>query len=289
MSTTLCAIMKNEEPYIVEWVAYHRLLGFDRIVIYENDSTDGTPQLLEALAHESLIEFVPWRNINGSPQMTSYADGAAKCKTDWIMFLDADEFFNIHSHANVRDYIASFPADAVGIGVNWQIFGSAGQARFREGLVVERFQQAALASDRGNFHVKSLVKPTHIAQIHMHASEVKDGVFYNASGGPYVAARPGIAKTVDWSKAQVNHYFNKSREEYAVKRSRGNVNRKLDAVDKFSKYTDALFIAHDLNDETDSTILKNKAALHAEYSRISNIVKTRSGARSAEGLVKASP
>jgi len=39
MSCSLCAIVKNEARYLLEWVLYHRLIGFDGIVIYESDST----------------------------------------------------------------------------------------------------------------------------------------------------------------------------------------------------------------------------------------------------------
>ncbi len=284
MSTTLCAIMKNEEPYIVEWVAYHRLLGFDRIVIYENDSSDGTPQLLEALAREKVIdEFVAWPSTNSSPQLTAYADGAAKCKSDWIMFLDADEFLNIHSHPGVSEYIADFPQDAVAVGVNWRVFGSSGQTTFKEGLVVERFQQASLASDKANYHIKSLVRPGNIVSMHIHEPEMKDGTFYTGSGNRYVAARQGISKIVDWSHAQVNHYFTKSRQEYDVKKSRGNANRRPDAKDKYTRHTAELFNSHDLNDELDITILRNSLRLHSEYSRISNAVRSQTSVRGAEG------
>ncbi|HSF91360.1 MAG TPA: glycosyltransferase family 2 protein, partial [Paracoccaceae bacterium] len=41
--------MKNEGPFIPEWVAYHRAIGFTDIIICSNDSTDGTTELLDAL------------------------------------------------------------------------------------------------------------------------------------------------------------------------------------------------------------------------------------------------
>ncbi len=39
--------MKNEGPYIVEWIAYHRAIGVDNFLIYTNgceDGTDGDPR-----------------------------------------------------------------------------------------------------------------------------------------------------------------------------------------------------------------------------------------------------
>lgn len=51
MKKKLCigAIFKNEYPYILEWIAWHKLCGFDKIIIADNDSDDGTRELLQAL------------------------------------------------------------------------------------------------------------------------------------------------------------------------------------------------------------------------------------------------
>ena len=45
----ICGIFKNECPYILEWVAYHRITGVDEIVVYDNCSDDGSSELLTAL------------------------------------------------------------------------------------------------------------------------------------------------------------------------------------------------------------------------------------------------
>ncbi|MEM8752397.1 MAG: glycosyltransferase family 2 protein, partial [Pseudomonadota bacterium] len=50
--------MKNEGPHIVEWVAYHRVIGFTDFLVYTNDCEDGTDAMLDrlqamgVLAHE---------------------------------------------------------------------------------------------------------------------------------------------------------------------------------------------------------------------------------------------
>ena len=43
-----CTLVKNELPYIVEWIEFHRIMGFSRIVIYDDRSDDNT-SLLETL------------------------------------------------------------------------------------------------------------------------------------------------------------------------------------------------------------------------------------------------
>ena len=75
-----------------------------------------------------------------------------------------------------------------------------------------------------------------------------------ASGAPLTMETQGLSDVVDWSKAQVNHYFDKSHEEYAAKRRRGIARVGNEDPLKFTKYTDEMFRAHDLNDEEDDSL-----------------------------------
>lgn len=36
----IVTMMKNEGPYIVEWVAHHLAVGFDRFLVFTNDCDD---------------------------------------------------------------------------------------------------------------------------------------------------------------------------------------------------------------------------------------------------------
>ena len=255
MSSTLCAIVKNEAPYLAEWALFHRMIGFDRIVVYENDSDDSTPEILDRLKRAGVIdEHVGWSNIPASPQFTAYVDATRKCRTDWIMFLDADEFLNIKSRAPVNDFLASVARDVSCVAVNWRIFGSSGQTTFARGLVLERFTRAAAPHHAVNRHVKSFFRPRYAASVHMHAPVMATGRSALASGEPLAMEVRGISDRVDWSAAQVNHYYGKSLEEYAAKRRRGDAFLPSDDARKFARHTDQMFRAHDLNDEPDDSL-----------------------------------
>ena len=41
--------MKNEGPFILEWLAWHRAVGVTDVVVFSNDCTDGTDRLLDRL------------------------------------------------------------------------------------------------------------------------------------------------------------------------------------------------------------------------------------------------
>jgi len=40
----LVGCMKNEAPYIAEWIAYHYAIGVDTFLIYANDCSGGTSE-----------------------------------------------------------------------------------------------------------------------------------------------------------------------------------------------------------------------------------------------------
>jgi hypothetical protein len=55
---TLVATMRNEGPFLLEWVAYHRLIGFNDVLICTNDCVDGSPELLDALQNHGLLRHL---------------------------------------------------------------------------------------------------------------------------------------------------------------------------------------------------------------------------------------
>ena len=43
---TILSMMKDEGHCLLEWVAYHHLIGFDNICVYTNNCQDGTDDML---------------------------------------------------------------------------------------------------------------------------------------------------------------------------------------------------------------------------------------------------
>ncbi len=65
---TLIATLCDESPYIIDWIAHHRAIGVTDFVLYQNDSVDGTTQLLTALHDAGKIHFIDNTNPNDAPQ-----------------------------------------------------------------------------------------------------------------------------------------------------------------------------------------------------------------------------
>ena len=54
----LLTCIRNEGPFLLEFVAHHLTLGFDRIFIAANDCDDGSVRLLAALQSAAHIDFL---------------------------------------------------------------------------------------------------------------------------------------------------------------------------------------------------------------------------------------
>src|SRR3954469_22137355 len=94
-SVCVGAVMKGEQPYITEWVAWHRWLGFD-IVIADNGGGDDQTALLLKLEALGEITRIDVRHITWAPQMLAYHAifrRARRAGVRHLGFLDADEFF----------------------------------------------------------------------------------------------------------------------------------------------------------------------------------------------------
>ena len=93
--------VKNEGAFLLEWLAHHRAVGFDDFLVYSNDCSDGTDLMLDRLAAMGWLTHV--RNDGPHPQGPQWAAlkaadrHPAKAAADWVLFIDIDEFVNIHA------------------------------------------------------------------------------------------------------------------------------------------------------------------------------------------------
>jgi hypothetical protein len=131
------------------------------------------------------------------------------------------------------------------------MFGSAGQRNRGTGLVIERFTKAA-----PTFHrlVKSLVRLRDARKIGIHTPKQINGRVTDLLGMPLDLQTPRTAP----SPARINHYFNRSWEEFVYKRLRGDVSSlsetySLNAFDRYGageiELPDALPLAPAVKEE----------------------------------------
>ncbi|NKX43561.1 glycosyltransferase family 2 protein [Roseibacterium sp. KMU-115] len=269
-------MMKDEAPFLLEWFAHHLAVGFTDILVYTNDCSDGTDDMLIRLEELGLgyhrRNVIP-EGIKPQPSALAHAQaeplvGAA----DWVLVFDADEFLCInHPSGNLEGMLDDTVArGANGVVITWRIFGSGGVIDWSRAPVTEQYTRAAPPLWNKGWGVKTLFKfdPDHW-KLGIHRPSIKnkwletgfpDEVqWLNGSGQPmedYFKFRGwrSIRRTVGYDWAQMNHYAVKSIDSYAVRKFRGNVNNKAD------KYNADYWSLQDRNEVEDRSILRHAPA-----------------------------
>ncbi len=267
------SMMKDEAPFLLEWFAHHLAVGFTDILVYTNDCTDGTVEMLERLEELGLGHHRP--NViraGGKPQPSAIGhaqDEPLVADADWVMVFDADEFLSVNHPSGQLDGMLddAEAAGANGIVVTWRIFGSGGVVDWSPAPVTEQYTRAAPPLWHMGWGVKTLFKfdPDHwklgIHRPSIRNKHLKDGfpdtvLWLNGSGQKmedYFKFRGwrSIRRTVGFDWAQMNHYAVKSIDSYAIRRLRGNVNNKAD------KYNADYWALQDRNEVSDTHILRH--------------------------------
>jgi hypothetical protein len=60
LKIAVCAIFKDEASYLLELIAFHRMIGVDLFVLYDNGSTDGGAELVRRSSFARNVTLVEW-------------------------------------------------------------------------------------------------------------------------------------------------------------------------------------------------------------------------------------
>lgn len=241
MTLTLAtlATVRDEAPYLIDWIAHQRAIGIARIVICQNDSVDGTDRLLRALADEGFITYVDnnygqpikpkWADL--PPQRRAYARATKLPEVqgaDYVLVCDVDEYLDLPGGGTLHDLIASLDAPDV-ISMPWRNMGSSGQTAFDPAPVMDRFQMAAAPDApspvRSLRQVKSLYRPRVSRFYNLHKPRAfRAGVRWLSADGRDIRLTMEQTNTLepfDYGVANLRHFHVKTRPEFAVKIVRG--------------------------------------------------------------------
>ncbi|WP_322892087.1 MULTISPECIES: glycosyltransferase family 2 protein [unclassified Yoonia] len=127
-TATMITCLRNEGPFLIEWLAYHRAIGFDRFIIGANDCTDGSHEMLLRLTDMGEVTYLPFsRDPAGKGAQYQFADllaAAGHVKAgEWVAWLDLDEFLLVHRGDSTVQALIRDLGKADGIRINWRFFG----------------------------------------------------------------------------------------------------------------------------------------------------------------------
>lgn len=244
----ICAIFKDEGKYLKEWIEYHRFIGVDKFYLYNNNSKDNYYEVLKPYIELNIVEL---KNYPGKQkQFDCYNDCLIDHKFDskYIAFIDIDEFifdYDKKGIEKIENTFSKYP-NASSIQINWMIFGSNNQEKYKDDLVVKRFIKRSKIDFDMNKHTKSIVNPRKtLCFINPH---------YPLTIGKYSSINlygdvlnNHLNSKFDENDVRINHYFDKSKEEYILKRQRGTADgNPIRAMELFSY--------HDKNDIYDDSM-----------------------------------
>jgi hypothetical protein len=221
----VAAIMKNEAPYIKEWIEYHRMMGVEKFYLYDNESSDGVKDLLEPYIRSGLVKYIYFPGIGVSNQLCAYQDALRRFRndTEWLAVVDLDEFIVPVSKPKIIDVVDELRAELwsrkrkklFGVAVHWVQYGYSDHYKKPDGLVIENFRR----NDGPVMHMKSIFNPR--AAIFTAPLSVHTPIYLDFGFGhnERCEKRPWEAP-ISADIIRINHYVTKSYEEYAKKVSR---------------------------------------------------------------------
>ncbi len=283
------AILKNEAPYLREWLDYHLVAGIDHFYLYDNDSSDNYNEIIAPYVAAGLVTSK--KISGGSAQFAAYADAVLnfRFQSRRMAFIDLDEFIYPKSNRSVAEVVEEILSrtEAAGLAINWQLFGSSGESKadYSRG-VLERFTRRAPIDwvvpipnrdiPGGNAQVKTIADPRRVAFFtSAHFPIYFEGNFSVNERGAVVPNYCNEPVTAE--KIAINHYNVKSREEFLIKIKRGRAG-------KVSGYlTLDWFDMYDRNEVFDDGILSYRAARAENFSVETDAEKVR---RMTDALIK---
>ena len=221
MKVLLCAIVKNENKYINEWLEHYKQLGFSKVILYDNNDING-----EQIKHNfgKFVQVIDYRgkhisvNIsvslkNHGIQEQAYNDCYLNYASnyDWVAFFDIDEFLIIDNNLTINEFLSQDKFNNIdAIQFNWQIYGDNNQIEYSSKPVKERFTTLSLKQTQ---HVKTIVRTNNqkFIAIPCHYAYLKTGNFSYPNGN---RTKMGYKQPINYEGAHINHYYTKSIEEW---------------------------------------------------------------------------
>ncbi|MCV3769073.1 glycosyltransferase family 2 protein [Rhizobium sp. TRM95796] len=274
-TVTLVAIAKNEERYLLEWIAYHLAIGYDKIMIYDNESSDNSVQVIKSLTGEYPVEVIAWPSIpRFSPQRSAYSDAVKRADAEgWITFLDIDEFIVPWGFDGIKDFFGAAPEDAASVAINWLGFGSSHYTDVNYASVVKTFTRCARHNWVNNRHFKTSARVGLIGEPHIHDLTVKSGRKLASDFSELKMSSEGRSLEPIYGGIQINHYQVKTWHEFSERMARGNANFPPGHPNHGRDGSRERFEGLDKNELHDDRIAKFMTAFDPIFARMLSLTK----------------
>ncbi len=244
----ICAIFKDEAPWLKEWIDYHsQVLGVQHFYLYNNESSDDYKAVLKPYIDVGLVELIDWDSENPehlaygsfmdmpwcSAQLGAYNDclcnralGIAK----WVAMIDIDEFIvpvkGVKTFYKLLDEAEKHKKGTVSL--HWRVYGTSDVEELKPGeLLTEKLTKRAPNNHPINMTVKSIHRPEAIEFCLIHVAD---------------SLKPGYgAKTFKPEFVRLNHYWARTSKFCAQKR---NLSKASEIYEELNQIEDPVILQH---------------------------------------------
>mgnify|MGYP003649200414 FL=1 len=244
----LLAVMRNEGPYIIEWMAHHFALGIDDLLVFTNFCTDNTDKILDRIEeiwphrckHQPNPKVMFPNHGKWLIMALRFAGHFGRYQAaPWVYTTDPDEFLNFTGDIKTFDDFFEKTGDADVVSFTSIAFNSSNHKNAKDELVTRMYTQ--MASDLEGAEAEGQEVLTAVKTLYRNKVEgprrphrpvtmdfsSKGYKWINGSGQAMPpeftdSAYKAIASNGTRDLAQINHYSIKSAEEFILKVDRGD-------------------------------------------------------------------
>ena len=209
---TICAVFRDEAPYLPEWIEYHRLIGVDHFWLYTLHHDDDWISILASYIEEGVVSVdLQYSKFPRYTQPLTYEHCFADhfLSSRWIAFLDIDEFLVMsptQAHPNFVELLLSLEEKSLKqssmvpvLALNWKTFGTGGHKEKPSSLQVATYfnhipwDDHQMASEglmdfftrleQGKTEIKSIINTQHIDP-HLVSFWTPDATYSHSPLGP---------------------------------------------------------------------------------------------------------
>jgi len=208
MKLVLTVLARDEVDVIDAQIAFHLNAGVDFVIATDNNSRDGTTEILEAYERDGVLHLIrePAEGLRQGEWVTRMARlAASEHGADWVINTDADEFWWPRG-GSLKEVLAAVP-DTYGIvQAFWRSFVPRPDdgSFFAERMTV-RLSQHAPINDPTSFY-RPVVKVAHRADPQV-----------NVARGNHALAESPLRTLTTWHPIEVLHFPLRSRSQWMRK------------------------------------------------------------------------
>eukprot|EP01041_Mallomonas_annulata_P007380 gene7380-15070_t len=158
----LCPMIKDEEGFLSEWVAYYQMHGFDRIDIFDHGSTDNYKKELQPWISSGYVRiFTNWTKLLNQPKLTFLQTITIKKNAETLCKRNAiQDGYQYFFSLDIDEYLLPIKIDVTIIDE---------MERF-----VNTTKRFSLCMEKLNFQVSPhILEPVHLLTIEAYQSRMK--------------------------------------------------------------------------------------------------------------------